>query len=61
MSELTKRQEKVIKKISRYADGFCTSSKAYKTHQELQALHMLEIKDIGAQLTPLGIEVAKVI
>lgn len=59
MKTLTKRQKSTVKSIGRYAYGFSSYSKAHKTHQQLVALGLLEIKTDGVQLTPSGLEVAK--
>lgn len=59
MLELTKRQEKTIKAISRWADGHCTNSKAYKTNQQLKDLGLLKITNDAVILTKQGREVAE--
>lgn len=59
MLELTKRQEKTIKNIGRWADGCCTNSKAHKTNSQLRDLGLLTITSDAVILTKQGREVAE--
>jgi hypothetical protein len=52
--KLTKRQERTVSIIGRWADGHCTHSKAKVTNKQLADMGILVFVDEAVVLTELG-------